>query len=94
MKTLISLDTMLKGLALLLAFIYLQGCLAVQSFPTAARAGDTVTLAIGSLEGANKNNLSVLNTRFDYNSLYIHSEYKKYGNIALKKTYLSNLYWS
>ena len=59
MKTSISLDTMIKSLALLLAFIYLQGCVAVQSFPTAARAGDTVTLAIGSLEGANKNNLTV-----------------------------------
>jgi hypothetical protein len=59
MKTVISLRTMIKSLALLLAFIYLEGCVAVQSFPTAARAGDTVTLAIGSLEGANKNNLTV-----------------------------------
>ncbi len=31
----------------------LQGCVAVQSFPTVARAGDTVTLALGSSEQIN-----------------------------------------
>jgi len=33
--------------------ILLQGCVAVQSFPTVARAGDTVTLALGSSDQIN-----------------------------------------
>ncbi|HEB56778.1 MAG TPA: hypothetical protein ENI98_10870 [Gammaproteobacteria bacterium] len=36
----------------------LQACVAVQSFPAAARAGDTITLAVGSPEGMNRTNTS------------------------------------
>lgn len=38
-------------MALLLAI--LQGCVAVQPFPTTARAGDTITMALGSSENIN-----------------------------------------
>ncbi len=36
----------------------LQGCVATQSFPTAARGGDTITLAVGSPDGMKKSNTS------------------------------------
>jgi len=51
---------MIKFSVLLLVFlVYLQGCVAVQTFPTAARAGDTITLAVGSPEGMNANNTTI-----------------------------------
>ena len=37
----------------------LQGCVATQSFPTVARGGDTITLAVGSPDGMNKSNTTV-----------------------------------
>lgn len=42
----------------LLVFIIfvLQGCVATQSFPTFARGGDTITLAVGSPDGMTKSN--------------------------------------
>ena len=43
-------------LPLLFLSILLQGCVAVQSFPAAARAGDTIMLAVGSPEGMKKSN--------------------------------------
>lgn len=43
-------------------FVLLQGCVAVQSFPTAARAGDTITLALGSVDGLNRSNLQIFFT--------------------------------
>jgi hypothetical protein len=42
-------------LIVLILFV-LQGCVATQSFPTAARGGDTITLAVGSPDGMNKSN--------------------------------------
>jgi hypothetical protein len=36
--------------------LVLQGCVAVQTFPTVARAGDTITLAVGSPDGMTKAN--------------------------------------
>lgn len=36
----------------------LQGCVATQSFPTVARGGDTVTIAVGSPDGMRKSNTS------------------------------------
>jgi hypothetical protein len=44
------------------ALLLLQGCVAIQSFPTVARAGDTITLALGSAEGMTKNNTTVTYT--------------------------------
>jgi len=41
----------------LIAFL-LQGCVVTQSFPNIARAGDTITLAVGSPDGINKTNTS------------------------------------
>jgi len=38
------------------ALLVLQGCVAVQTFPTVARAGDTITLAVGSPDGMTKGN--------------------------------------
>jgi len=38
-----------------IAFL-LQGCVATQSFPTVARGGDTITLAVGSPDGMTKAN--------------------------------------
>ena len=35
---------------------FLQGCVATQSFPTVARSGDTITLAVGSPDGMTKSN--------------------------------------
>ena len=42
-------------LFILFAFL-LQGCVATQSFPTVARGGDTITLAVGSPDGMTKSN--------------------------------------
>lgn len=42
--------------SLIAALLLLEGCVAVQSFPTVARSGDTITLAVGSVDGMNKNN--------------------------------------
>ena len=42
-----------------LMLVILASCVAVRSFPYTVRAGDTVTLAIGSLDGVNKNNITV-----------------------------------
>ena len=39
--------------------ISLSNCVATQSFPNVARAGDTVTLAVGSTDGLNKTNITV-----------------------------------
>lgn len=36
-----------------------SGCVAVQPLPTAARAGDTITLAVGSADGMTKTNTTV-----------------------------------
>ena len=36
------------------------GCVALKTYPNAFRAGDTITLSIGSLDGATKNNISVV----------------------------------
>ena len=36
--------------------LVLQGCVAVQTFPVAARSGDTITLAVGSPDGMTKAN--------------------------------------
>lgn len=44
---------LLGGLALL------QGCVALQSFPTVARGGDTITLFVGSPSGMTKTNTAV-----------------------------------
>jgi len=41
---------------LLVSLVYLQGCVAVQTFPTVARSGDTVALAVGSPDGMTKVN--------------------------------------
>jgi len=38
---------------------FLQGCVATQSFPTVARGGDTITLAVGSPDGMTKSNTTV-----------------------------------
>lgn len=46
----------------LLVLLVIHGCTATQPFPIAARAGDTITLAIGSLDGATKDNLTILYT--------------------------------
>jgi hypothetical protein len=46
----------LTGFLLIAAMVLLEGCVAVQSFPTVARSGDTVTLAVGSVDGMNKSN--------------------------------------
>lgn len=40
--------------------VLLGGCVAVQPFPFAVRAGDTVTLAIGSLDGVSPSNMSIM----------------------------------
>jgi len=39
---------------LILAFFILHGCTSLQTFPGVARAGDTITLAVGSADGMTK----------------------------------------
>jgi hypothetical protein len=39
--------------------VALYGCIAYSPIPTAARAGDTITVAVGSPDGMTKNNVSV-----------------------------------
>jgi len=38
----------------------IQGCVSLQSFPTVARAGETITLAVGSQDGLTSNNVQIL----------------------------------
>ncbi len=45
---------------LLLVLNLLTGCVAVQPFPVAARAGDTITLAVGSPDGMTTSNTTVV----------------------------------
>lgn len=44
---------------LILSFMFLQGCAGVNTFPTIARAGDTVSLMVGGSENARKENISI-----------------------------------
>ena len=44
---------------LLLTLLILQGCVVVQTFPLAARAGDTVMISPGSLDGATPANITL-----------------------------------
>jgi len=53
----------LTGLLILLAI--LQGCAAVNTFPTVARAGDTVSVMVGGSEKARKETTTVILTDFD-----------------------------
>lgn len=46
----------LKLICALVFVVILSGCVAVQPFPNVVRAGDTITLAIGSLDGASADN--------------------------------------
>jgi len=46
-------------LKIFLAASFLSACVAIQPFPNAVRAGDTITLAIGSVDGANRNNVTL-----------------------------------
>jgi len=50
-----------RGCLIILSVVLLvlQGCVAVQTFPTIARANDTVTLALGSQDGMTKENTQV-----------------------------------
>jgi len=44
------------------SLLLLQGCVSLQSFPTLARSGDTITLAVGSAEGMTKASTSLTYT--------------------------------
>ncbi len=46
----------LRCIYVALLLVVLQSCVAIQSFPTVARSGDTVTLAVGSPDGMTKGN--------------------------------------
>jgi hypothetical protein len=48
-----------KALAVMAAVWLAYGCVALQPLPTAARAGDTLTLAVGSADGMTTTNTSV-----------------------------------
>lgn len=49
----------IKYAAVVCACIVFSGCVGVQPFPYISRAGDTITLAIGSLDGATRDNVTV-----------------------------------
>ncbi len=53
------------GLCLLLVAVVFSGCAATNPLPMAARAGDTITLAVGSAEGMTTNNTTVTFTPVD-----------------------------
>lgn len=46
-------------LIITISILLLQGCVAVQPFPSAARAGETVTLAVGSIDGMTRSNTTI-----------------------------------
>ena len=48
-----------KLITFLLLTSLLSACVAIQSFPGVVRAGDTVTLAVGSLDGLDRDNITV-----------------------------------
>jgi len=72
-------------------FFLLQGCVAVQSFPTAARAGETVTLAVGSLEGATETNLTATFTPNATPGIQVNLPIRSVFNIYPEKTSDANL---
>ncbi|HEB87126.1 MAG TPA: hypothetical protein ENI68_08960 [Gammaproteobacteria bacterium] len=43
-------------------FLLFSGCTTVQTFPDKARAGDTITLAVGSADGMNRSNTTIAYT--------------------------------
>lgn len=47
------------SLCFIASILVLQGCVGVQSFPLAARAGDTITIAAGSVDGMTSSNTTV-----------------------------------
>jgi len=53
------LQTIPVFIAILLIFSSLSGCVGLNSFPLAARGGDTVLFAVGTPEGMTRNNISV-----------------------------------
>jgi hypothetical protein len=57
-----------RGLIASLAALWLSGCIGLDAFPVAARAGDTVTLALGSPEGMNRGNTTVAFEDFQGNT--------------------------
>lgn len=48
-----------SGLALISLVVFFSGCVALQPMPTNARAGDTITLAVGSADGMTAANTTV-----------------------------------
>jgi len=48
-----------KALVVIAVVWLTYGCVALQPFPTAARAGDTITLAVGSADGMTDSNTTV-----------------------------------
>lgn len=58
----ILLFTSNKYICIAVSLAVLQGCVGVQSFPIAARAGDTITLALGSSDQINLSNTTVTYT--------------------------------
>lgn len=52
------LQGLLRGIGLLFLAV-LTGCTAVQPFPTGAKAGDTISLAVGSADGMRRDNTTV-----------------------------------
>jgi hypothetical protein len=47
------------GCWLAISLLVLTGCVAIQPFPFVSRAGDTITLVVGSLDGASRENITV-----------------------------------
>ena len=49
----------LNPVCVIIALAVLNGCVALQPFPMAGQAGDTITLAVGSADGMNSSNTTV-----------------------------------
>ena len=58
-KTLFGSRNILNFIAVFAALVAINGCVALQPFPNAARSGDTITLAVGSADGMTADNTTV-----------------------------------
>lgn len=52
-------DQQLRGLLILALSVLFAGCVGLQTFPIAARSGDTISVAVGSADGMNASNTTV-----------------------------------
>jgi len=86
------MSTRVYMFVVLAALLMLQGCVAVQTFPNAARAGETISLALGSLEGASSSNITITFTSStDASTVDLTSHIRSVFNLHPDKTSRLNI---